>query len=176
MEAMMAQDKVQARGQGNFSLDDPTQALTHDHNYLRQLMQHYLTTQDKQVKQQAGPQICEALQIHTTLEEAVFYPRVQALDPVLVEKCLDDHQEIDELLMQLQELQSGEEAYDDLMQQLHDAVISHIEVEEQQLFPAVRNSALDLQDLALRMQAYESNLISTQAASSKGAEPGSPLH
>lgn len=172
----MAQDNLQARGQGSFSLDDPTQALMHDHNYMRQLMQRYLTTQDEQVKQQAGPQICEALQMHTTLEEAVFYPRVQDLDPALVEKCQDDHQEADELLVQLQELQPGEEAYDDLMQQLHDAVIAHMEIEEQQLFPAVRNSAMDLQDLALRMQAYEANLISTQAASGKGAQPGSSLH
>jgi len=152
------------------------QALIHDHNYVRQLMQRYLSTQDEQVKQQAGPQICEALQMHTTLEEAVFYPRVQELDPALVERCQDDHQEADELLVQLQELQPGEEAYDDLMQQLHDAVTAHMELEEQQLFPAVRNASMDLQDLALRMQAYESNLISTQAASGRGAQPGGQIH
>ncbi len=78
--------------------------------------------------------------------------------------------------MQLQELQPGEAAYDDLMQQLHDIVVAHIELEEQQLFPAIRTAGIDLQDLALRMQAYESNLISTQAASSRGAQPGSGLH
>ncbi len=172
----MPKDILQARGQGSFSLDDPMQALIHDHNYVRQLMQHYLSTQDEQVKQQAGPQICEALQMHTTLEEAVFYPRVQELDPALVERCQDDHQEADELLVQLQELQPGEEAYDDLMQQLSDAVTAHIELEEQQLFPAVRNAGMDLQDLALRMQAYESNLISTQAASGRGAQPGGQMH
>lgn len=172
----MAKDSFQARGQGSFSLDDPTQALIHDHNYVRQLMQRYLSTQDEQVKQQAGPRICEALQMHTTLEEAVFYPRVQELDPALVERCQDDHQEADELLVQLQELQPGEEAYDDLMQQLHDIVTAHIELEEQQLFPAVRNAGMDLQDLALRMQAYESNLISTQAAAGRDARPGGQMH
>ena len=40
----MAQDKLQPRGQGSFSLDDPTEALMHDHNYVRQLFQRYLTT------------------------------------------------------------------------------------------------------------------------------------
>lgn len=172
----MAQDNLQARGQGSFSLDDPTEALMHDHKYVRQLFQRYLTTQDEQVKQQAGPQICEALQMHTTLEEAVFYPRVQEIDAALVEKCQDDHQQADEILVQLQELQPGEAAYDDLMQQLHDAITAHIEIEEQELFPAVRNSSIDMQDLALRMQAYESNLISTQAASGRGSQPGSQLH
>ena len=172
----MAQDNPSQRAQGSFSLDDPTQALMQDHHYVRQLFQRYLSTNDDQMKRQAGPQICDALQMHTTLEEAVFYPRVQDIDPALVEKCEDDHQQADELLVQLQELQPGEAAYDDLMQQLHDAIMAHIEIEEQQLFPAVRNSAMDLQDLALRMQAYESNLISTQAASGKGQQPGSQLH
>lgn len=173
---MTQQQTPPSRGRGSFSLDDPTQALMHDHNYVRQLMQRYLSTDDELVKQQAGPEICDALQMHTTLEEAVFYPRVQELDPALVEKCQDDHQEADELLVQLQELQPGEDAYDDLMHQLHDVVIAHIEVEEQQLFPAVRNAGMDLQDLALRMQAYESNLISAQAASGRGAQPGGQRH
>lgn len=172
----MAQDNPSQRAQGSFSLDDPTEALMQDHHYVRQLFSRYLSTRDPLVKQQAGPQICDALQMHTTLEEAVFYPRVQDVDPALIEKCEDDHQQADELLVQLQELQPGEATYDDLMQQLHDAIIAHIEVEEQQLFPAVRNSAMDLQDLALRMQAYESNLISSQAASGKSGQPGSQLH
>ncbi len=172
----MAQDNLQTRSRGSFPPEDPTRSLMHDHNYVRQLMQRYLGTGDKGVREQAGPQICEALQMHTTLEEAVFYPHVRALDPALVEKCQDDHQVADELLVQLQELQAGEPAYDELMQQLQDCVIAHMEVEEQQLFPAVRNAGMDLQDLALRMQAYESNLISTQAASGRGAQPGSGLH
>jgi hemerythrin superfamily protein len=173
---MMAQDNPTARAHGSVALDDPTQSLMQDHDYVRQLFQRYLSTQDIRVKQQAGPQICDALDRHTTLEEAVFYPRVQHLDPALVGKCEDDHQQADELLMQLQDLKPGESAYDGLMQQLRDAIIAHIEVEEQQLFPAVRQSTMDLQDLALRMQTYESNLISTQAASSKGAQRGTPLH
>ncbi len=172
----MAQNNLQARSRGSVSLDDPTQSLLHDHNYVRQLLQHYFGTEDERVRQQAGQQICDALLMHTTLEEAVFYPHVQALDPALVEKCEDDHQVADELLVQLQELQPGEPAYDELMQQLQDSVIAHMDIEEQQLFPAVRSAAIDLQDLALRMQAYEANLISTQASGGRGAQPGSGLH
>ncbi len=172
----MAQDNPQARSSGNFPLDDPTQSLIHDHHYVRQLMQRYLGTQDERVRQQAGPQICDALQTHTTLEETVFYPRVQEIDRALVDKCLDDHQAAEELLVQLQELQPAEPAYEALMTQLRDSVVAHMELEEQQLFPAVRSAGIDLQDLALRMQAYEASLISTQAASGRGAQPGSHPH
>ncbi len=162
----MPQDIIEARRQGSFSMDDPMQSLLHDHHYLRQLMQRYLSTQDVKVKRQAGPQICQALQLHTSLEESVFYPRVESLDAALVSQCESDHQHADELIEQLQSLEPGEPRYDALMQELHATVTEHIETEEQQLFPIVRQSSMDLQDLALRMQAYESSILSSQAAAS----------
>lgn len=169
----MANQTIEARRQGSFPTQDPTQALIQDHEYVKQLMQRYLSTQDPQVKAMAGPQICEALVMHTSLEEAVFYPRVQALDAALIGHCEEDHRAADELIEQLQALTPGEEEYDQLMQQLHEAIVSHITVEEQQLFPTVRSSSLNLQDLALQMQAYESNLVATQAASGQSQRPGS---
>lgn len=169
----MANEAISARQQGNFPADDPTKALMQDHEYVKQLMQRYTGTQDPQVKNMAGPQICEALQMHSSLEESVFYPRVQALDTEMIDRCQEDHQAVDELIEQLQLLQPGEEEYDNLMKQLQDAVIEHITIEEEQLFPTVRTSSINLQDLALQMQAYESNLISTQAASGQSPRPGS---
>ncbi len=168
----MANQTIEARPQGSFPADDPTQALIQDHEFVKQLMQRYLNTQDAQVKAMAGPQICEALQMHTTLEEAVFYPRVQALDSALIDRCESDHQQADELITQLQSLQPGDEEYDDLMQQLQQAILSHITMEEQQLFPMVRSSSINLQDMALQMKAYEANLISSQAAGSSSRRPG----
>ena len=168
----MANQTIEARQQGNFPSDDPTQGLIQDHEFVKQLMQRYLETQDVQVKAMAGPQICEALQMHTSLEEAVFYPRVQELDSALIDRCEDDHQQADELITQLQALTPGDEEYDNLMQQLQQAILSHIAVEEQQLFPMVRSSSINLQDLALQMKAYESNLVSSQAAGEQTRRPG----
>ncbi len=168
----MANQTLEARQQGNFPSDDPTKALIQDHEFVKQLMQRYLSTKDQQVKEMAGPQICEALQMHTSLEEAVFYPRVQELDTALIDRCEDDHHQADELITQLQSLRPGEEEYERLMKQLQDAIVSHITIEEQQLFPAVRSSSLNLQDLAVQMQAYESNLVSSQAAAGQSKRPG----
>ena len=172
----MTENTIEARSQGNFPMDDPTQGLLHDHQFVRQLMQRYFTTQDEKVKQYAGPKICEALLQHTRLEEAVFYPAVQKLDSAMITHCLDDHHAADELIDQLQSLSPGDAAYDGLMKQLHEAINAHIELEEQQLFPLVRQSSLNLQDLALRMQAYESSIVSTQASSSQRSARGDQLH
>ncbi len=172
----MAQDTIEARNQGSFPLDDPTQGLEQDHRYVRQLMQRYLATRDQQVKHQAGPQICSALEMHSALEETVFYPRVQEIDAALVERCLDEHQETDQLVKQLRGLEPGDQDYDDLMQLLHDVVMEHIQAEESQLFPAVRDSSLDLRDLAVQMQAFEANLVSAQARSSQSGRRPDQMH
>jgi hemerythrin superfamily protein len=174
---MMTENTIDARSQGSFPMDDPTQGLLHDHQFVRQLMQRYLATQDEKVKQYAGPKICETLLQHTRLEEAVFYPAVQKLDSAMITRCLDDHHAADELIEQLQNLSPGDSAYDGLMKQLHEAITAHIELEEQQLFPLVRQSSLNLQELALRMQAYESSIVSTQASSSsQRSARGDQLH
>ncbi len=173
----MTENTIDARSQGSFPMDDPTQGLLHDHQFVRQLMQRYLATQDEKVKQYAGPKICETLLQHTRLEEAVFYPAVQKLDSAMITRCLDDHHAADELIEQLQNLSPGDSAYDGLMKQLHEAITAHIELEEQQLFPLVRQSSLNLQELALRMQAYESSIVSTQASSSsQRSARGDQLH
>ena len=172
----MTENTIEARNQGNFPMDDPTQGLLHDHQFVRQLMQRYLATQDQKVKQYAGPRICEALLQHTRLEEAVFYPAVQKLDSEMVAQCLDDHHAADELIEQLQTSSPGDSTYEALMKQLQEVITAHIELEEQQLFPLVRKSSLNLHDLALRMQAYESTIVSTQASSSQRSVRGDQLH
>ena len=164
-EKMMEENKIDARSQGSFPMDDPTQGLLHDHQFVRQLLQRYLSSQDQKVKQYAGPKICEALLQHTQLEEAVFYPAVEKLDAAMITRCLDDHHAADELIEQMQSLSPGDAAYDELMKHLNDAIQAHMELEEQQLFPLVRQSSLNLQDLALRMQSYESSMVSAKAKS-----------
>ena len=166
METQMTQDTRSARKQGSFPPNDPMQGLIQDHHYVRQLMQRYLSTHDLQVKQQAGPHICEALSLHTSLEEAKFYPRVRVLDSALVEGCLDDHQQADQLIKQMQNLEPGIPEYDELMQELHDCIVEHVTMEEEQLYPIVRDSSLDLHEMALQMQLYESNSVAAQTSQS----------
>ena len=78
-------------------------------------------------------------------------------------RCLDDHHAVDELIEQMQNHLPGDSVYDELVKHLNDAIHVHMELEEQQLFPLVRKSSLNLQDLALRMQSFESSMVSAQA-------------
>ena len=57
-----------------------------------------------------------------------------------------------------------------LIRELIDAVLSHIRQEEEQLFPELKQAALDLTSIGLEMQAFEANLVHLQAQiSDRGA-------
>jgi hemerythrin superfamily protein len=163
MEACMDMDPIENRSSGGFPVDDPMQALEKDHDFVKQLFEAFLNTDDMQVRQQAGPRILMLLEMHSALEEATFYPVVQSLDEDLVDECEEQHAQADQLIRQLKSMEVSDPQYEDLLQQLCDAVLQHIDVEENQLFPAVRESNLDLEAMGLEMQAYEANMVATQA-------------
>ncbi|MGV3741398.1 MAG: hemerythrin domain-containing protein [Burkholderiaceae bacterium] len=160
-------DIAQARDRGEIPGGQPIEALKRDHRYVEQLFDRYLNTNDMAVKREAGPEIIRAFELHADLEEAVFYPQVRDLDPGLVDHGEQEHQEARRLIEQLKSMDMTHPQSDALFRQLADAILHHIESEEQQLFPKVQQSGIDLEALGIEMQAYESNALSTQARSSE---------
>lgn len=148
------------------SSDQPMDALKRDHQYVKQLFERYLNTNDVEVKREAGPEIIRALEQHADLEEAVFYPKVRSIDTELVDRCEQEHQEARQLMEQLRSIDITHPQCDQLFRQLADSVLNHVGREEQQLFPKVQQSGIDLVSLGLEMQAFEANMISAQARSS----------
>lgn len=160
---MITTDPIGNRGPGAFPVDQPMQALEKDHQFIKQLFERYCNTQDKLVKQEAGPQILELLEMHTALEEATFYPAVQQVNDSLVDECKQEHDQADQLLHQLKGMDINDPQCDRMFQELRDAVLHHIDVEENQLFPAVRQANLDLQEIGTQMQTYESTMVASRA-------------
>ncbi|HYD95000.1 MAG TPA: hemerythrin domain-containing protein [Noviherbaspirillum sp.] len=154
------------RGQGGFPADRPIDALKADHRLVRQLFDQFFNTQDVNAKKEGGPRLLLLLEMHAALEESVFYPRVQEAEPGLVEHCEQEHQEARQLIEQLKGMDEADAQYEQLMRQLSESVMRHVENEEQTLFPKVQQSGLDLGEIGLQMQAFESNMLGTQARQS----------
>ena len=93
----------------------------------------------------------------------MFYPGVRRVDPNLIARFEEDHLAVDDLLATLQGMSIDEAAAEPLVRELIAAVLSHIRQEEQQLFPELRQAALDLTSIGLEMQAFEANLVHMQA-------------
>ncbi|MDQ9170160.1 hemerythrin domain-containing protein [Oxalobacteraceae bacterium R-40] len=169
-EIIVNMDAIQPRAPGQLLSDQPMEALKRDHRYVRQLFDRYLNTQNSEIKREAGPEIIRALELHADLEEAVFYPKVRSIDPGLIDHSEQEHHEARQLMEQIKSIDITHPQCDELFRQLADSVLHHVESEEQQLFPKVQQSGMDLGALGLEMQAYEASVLGAQARSSD--QPG----
>jgi hemerythrin superfamily protein len=107
-------------------------------------------------------QICQALTAHATLEEELFYPAARdALDdPGLIEMAEHEHAEAKVLIEQLQGMSALDDQYDNTVQQLQHAIEQHVQEEEEELFPLVRESNLDVFALGMQMVERRDELAS----------------
>ncbi|MCD6639685.1 MAG: hemerythrin domain-containing protein [Nocardioides sp.] len=83
----------------------------------------------------------ELLTVHTYIENEVMYPRVRELLPDLEDDVLESYEEhhvADVLVMELAAMKAGDERFDAKTTVLIENVEHHMEEEEQEWFPQVR--------------------------------------
>lgn len=153
---------------GAFPADRPVEALVRDHHMVRALADKYLNSDSQEVKKQAGTQILQALHMHSRLEESVFYPAVRRIDASLINHFEQEHLKVDDLIATLEGMSLDDAHSDSLMRELIAAVTAHIQEEESELFPRIEGSGVDMTAVGLQMQAFEANLVHTQAQISDG--------
>jgi hemerythrin superfamily protein len=152
------------------SADDPIQALVRDHDMVRKLADKYLNSSDIEVKKQAAAQLLQAIHTHSRLEESVFYPNVRCIDESLVRHFEQDHLKVDDLLATLQGMPTDAPRFDPMMREMLGALQRHIDEEENDLFPRLQRSNVDMAPIGLQMEALEANLVHMQGqASDRGA-------
>ncbi|WP_292936971.1 hemerythrin domain-containing protein [Noviherbaspirillum sp.] len=153
---------AKTRGRGEFPVDRPMDALKADHHLVRQLFDNYFHAGDADDKRDAGSHVLLLLEMHTSLEEGVFYPRVHDADASLVEHCEQDHEQARQLIDRLKLMDESDPQAEQLFHELADAIFRHIELEEQQLFPKVQQAGLDLSAIGHEMQAFETRMNATR--------------
>lgn len=110
-------------------------------------------------------QVCAALLAHTEMEEKLFYPaarKATGLDDKLNE-ALIEHAAARDLITQIGKLHANDPLFDAKVMVLSEQMQHHIKEEEHSLFPQVRNSSLDLEQLGASMQQEKENLQASVA-------------
>src|ERR671920_2520668 len=85
--------------------------------------------------------IIELLTVHTYIENEVMYPRVRELLPDVEDDVLESYEEhhvADLLVVELASMKPSDERFDAKTTVLIESVTHHIEEEEQEWFPKVR--------------------------------------
>jgi iron-sulfur cluster repair protein YtfE (RIC family) len=143
---------------------DAIEMLKADHRRVRALFQRYNETDDQAMRQGIVAELFVELELHTQLEETVFYPAFadetnqQGQD--LVAASLEDHEEIDVLVEELRGLEADQEAFAAKFQELRTKVEQHVQEEESQMFPQAEQALQEqLEELRDEMQEIKEHLL-----------------
>src|SRR5919198_4140371 len=142
-------------------------AMLHaDHQQVRQLFRAYRAAKDQTTQWEIAQHIFDELDVHSQLEEVVFYQAVEeettTLGKRLVQESLEEHQEALALIQDLRSLAPGCPEFDTKFQALVLTVEHHMTEEETEMFPlAEAEVGEDLQDLRDEMLHLKARLLAS---------------
>lgn len=125
---------------------DGLDLLTADHNRVRGLFARFRDAKQQDDLSGMGElaeQIFAELEVHTTIEEQVFYPAVHDVSDELaqvVDEGVQEHHVVDVLMEEARALQPGEAEWVAKLSVLIENVEHHADEEESELFPQVRSA------------------------------------
>jgi hemerythrin superfamily protein len=148
---------------------DALSLLRRDHRLAEELFAEFQRSAPQQLDPLAR-RICKMLRVHTQIEEELFYPAVgraltddsakaPAADRTLVEQALREHAEAKESIVRIESLTSENPAFQDEVARLAQGMAEHIRNEEQELFPKVSASTLDLIALGIALAERRDTLL-----------------
>jgi len=164
----------QSRSQDDDEDDTPIDAielLEQDHEDVKDLFEQYDELAQNEGsdadKQAIALQICTMLTVHATVEEELFYPaaRDALKEDDLVDEAVVEHASAKDLIAQIEGMEPGDDLYDAKVKVLGELIDHHVEEEEGEMFPKVRNAGLDLQVLGLAMASRKEDLMAELASS-----------
>src|SRR5215212_4108001 len=153
-----SQDKVSQTDMGSVSAID---LLEEDHQEVDGFFDEYETLEDADEKERMALKICLALTVHTQIEEEIFYPAVrEAIEKAeLIDEAIVEHAAAKQLIAEIEEMDPADELYDAKVKVLGEQVRHHIEEEEDEPFPEIESSELDLEALGKKMAERKAALL-----------------
>lgn len=161
----MTATKTTANPKSSIAAPDAIGMLKADHTAVSHLFAEYEKTRSIPNKKALVAQICTALSVHAQIEEEIFYPAVKAAlkDKLLVPEATVEHAGVKELIAQIEGVEPDGEMYDAKVKVLSEYVKHHVKEEQNEMFPKVKASSLDLVGLGARMATRKDDLMALAA-------------
>jgi hemerythrin-like domain-containing protein len=144
---------------------DAISILTGDHNRVRGLFTRFKSAEeadDKATMVQLASKIFEELEVHTTIEEEIFYPEIKPTDEEIsdtVAEGVEEHGVVKTLMEEMKGVEEGGEEWVAKMKVMMENVEHHADEEEEDMFPPLRSKLADkLEEMAPRMEARKKEL------------------
>lgn len=145
-------------------IPDAIALLKADHRQVEQWFSQFDKSSSKPKKQQLADSLCEALTIHTTIEEEIFYPAfLQATkDKDTHHEAVVEHAGAKTLISEIQDMSSEDDFFDAKVTVLSEMIKHHVKEEEQAggMFAEAKKSKMDLEQLGEQLAARKQELQS----------------
>ena len=152
---------------------DAIDFLLEDHRRVDKLFRDFesVNRDDPDVVQELVEITCMELQIHSILEEEIFYPAVRSQledddreHQDRLNEAEVEHETVDDMVAKLQELESDDAMYAAYFRVLSEYVRHHVQQEETDLFPLAKTLDLDLAQLGEDMRTRREELFAEMEA------------
>jgi hypothetical protein len=134
---------------------EATTLLMQDHAEVKAMFVQHQAESDNEMKSLLAQRICTALTVHAMVEEEVFYPEVgRALeDDEMVTEAVEEHGEMKVEIAKIVDGIAAEKSSSRNVKKLMLIVEHHVEEEETEMFPDMRQTGIDLYELGSQMAA-----------------------
>ena len=156
---------------------DAIKMLKDDHRKVKGLIREYADAGDDAFKarQQIADQIFAELEVHTTLEEEIFYPAVRATTDEAgkghVAEGMEEHHVVKILIEELKALTPEDEAFGAKFKVLSENVEHHMKEEEDELLPDAKKK-LGHDGIEVLGEQMDSRRQELETAVAAGQRPG----
>jgi Hemerythrin HHE cation binding domain len=120
-----------------------TNMIRMDHTHVLTTFRQYEIDTPLRAKKGLADTICVALEIHTQLEEEIFYPALRAHDGKFLAKSVPEHDQMRRLITQLRNLDPALATYNETFYELMNNVMHHVADEETFLLPLAERVLAD---------------------------------
>ncbi|HTC51015.1 MAG TPA: hemerythrin domain-containing protein [Steroidobacteraceae bacterium] len=147
---------------------DAVTLLKADHKQVKQWFEAFEKARSPARKKRLATDICNALTVHTRLEEEIFYPAFLAAtrDTDMHHEAVIEHAGAKNLIAQIQASSPGDGYYDSKVHVLSEMIKHHVKEEEQPdgMFAEARGSSkMDLKALGAQLAARKNVLMAELA-------------
>ena len=158
----MAKAKKSSKAKQRNGRNDAIALLKADHRQVEDWFEQFEKARTDDRKLELATKICNALKVHTTIEEEIFYPAfLEATeDKDMHHEAEIEHDGAKKLIAQIEASSPDDEYYDSKVKVLSEMIKHHVKEEEQPggMFAEARDSDMDLVALGEQMAARKADL------------------
>lgn len=135
--------------------EDAVDLLESDHQTVKKMFMGYAAFCEDGApalaKRLLAQRICQALAVHSQIEEEIFYPQVRQVlgENALMDDALQQHAEAKKIIARIEAMKATDPGQDAAVKQLGVLIDGHVLEEREQIFLQARVAALDLRTMTL---------------------------